>query len=243
MISINRVRNVVMFLLEKENRGYISPTAFDSYCDLAQMAIFEDLFYDYNNWINKENKRLSGTDFANIPKNLRQQIDVFTNYTTSANFTYSVPNNLWSYTGTDFYRVLGLSLVNTVSGKKIDIEEVSKSELNMLLNSNMVAPTTTYPAYIKLGSSYRVYPTDITGNTVEMYYVRRPKTPKWTFINVSGNPIYNPSASDLQDIELDESLYVKLVIKVMAYCGISIREADVVSASSGEEAKQTAKQM
>lgn len=242
MISINKVRNTVMFLLEKENRGYIFPTSFDSYCDLAQMTIFEDLFFEYNQWLNKENKRLTGTDFANIPKNLRQQIDVFTEYTDDDNFTYDEITKLWSYTGTDLYRPLGLSLVNTETGKKVDIEEVTKSELNMLINSNKVSPTTTWPAYIKLGESFRVFPIVSEDYSVELYYARRPKTPKWTFTNVSGNPVYNPSASDLQNIELEESLYPRLVVKVMGYCGVSIREADVVNMSSGEEAKQTAKQ-
>jgi len=242
MISINRVRNTVMFLLEKENRGYISPTAFDSYCDLAQIAIFEDLFYEYNAWLNKENKRLTGTEFANIPKNLRQQIDVFTNYTTNANFTYDTPNNLWAYTGSDLYRPMAFSLVTTATGKKVDIEEVSKSELNMLMNSDKVAPTTTWPAYIKLGDAFRIFPTVPAGYSVEMFYIRRPKTPKWTFTNAGGNPVYNPSASDLQNIELEESLYPKLIVKVMGYCGVSIREADVVNIASGEEAKTTAKQ-
>lgn len=241
MISINRVRNVVMFLLEKENRGYISPVAFNSYCDLAQMAIFEDTFYDYNNWLNKENKRLSNTDFANIPKNLRQQIDVFTNYTTESNFTYDEPNDLWSYIGTDYYRVLGLSLIND-DDKKVDIDEVTKSELNMLINSNTVAPSVTYPAYIKLGNDFRVFPKAPSGYSVEMYYVRRPKTPKWTFVEVDGNPIYNASAGDLQDIELDESLYAKFVSKVLGYCGLSIREADIVQVAGNEEAKETQKQ-
>ena len=48
MISTNRVRNVVMFLLAKDNYGYLSPLTYDAFSDLAQMGIFEELFYKTN---------------------------------------------------------------------------------------------------------------------------------------------------------------------------------------------------
>ena len=40
MIPINNVRNVVMFLLNKNNYGYISPEEFNTYCNLAQLDMF-----------------------------------------------------------------------------------------------------------------------------------------------------------------------------------------------------------
>ena len=39
MISINVVRNVVMFILNKNNNGYITPDEFNMYCHLAQLDI------------------------------------------------------------------------------------------------------------------------------------------------------------------------------------------------------------
>ena len=237
MISTNTVRNLVLFILEKENRGTISPIAYDAFGNMAQLEIFEQLFYDLNDWLVKQNKRLTNNEFANIPKNIREQIDVFTEYSTTSNFTYNSTTNLWSYTGSNLYRTVGLSLVYP-NNKKTDIEEVSKSELNMLNNSNMVAPTTTYPAYVKLGDSYRVYPNPLPSNYgVELLFIRTPKPPKWTFVNDNGNPLYNASATDLQNFELMPSLLPKLVVKILLYCGISLREADVVQIANQEEVK------
>ena len=56
MISINEVRNVVLQLLNKNNRGYITPEEFNNYCKMAQLSIFEELFDDYNKNINKQNQ-------------------------------------------------------------------------------------------------------------------------------------------------------------------------------------------
>ena len=135
-----------MFLLNKNNYGYISPEEFNTYCNLAQLDMFENLFFQYNQWLAKQNKRMTETEYANIPKNIREQIDVFATYTTETNFVYDEANDIWNYTGSDLYRVENISLVNA-QDKKIDIEEVNKSELNRLKNGNLIS--LTYPAYEK----------------------------------------------------------------------------------------------
>lgn len=234
MIQVNSVRNVVMRLLNKNNFGYINPDEFNDFANLAQMDIFENLFYQYANWLNKENKRMTNSEYANIPKNIREQIDVFATYSTDLNFTYDAPTNLWSYTGTDLYRAENLSLVNA-QGKKIDIEELRKSEVNRAVNSELISPTLTYPAFERVGEGFRIYPTLPSGYSAELFFLRKPKTPKWTFVNVQGNPVYSASASDLQNIELHPSNFVPLISKILLYCGVSLREELIVQASKEEE--------
>ena len=236
MISINRCRNLVLYLLEKNNRGFIAPAAFDAFCNLAQMDLFENLFYDYNKWVLNQTKHLTNTEYADIPKNIKEQIDAFSEYSTVSNFAYNATDGVWNFSGGDLYRMIGLSLVNA-QNKKIDIEEIAKGyELNNLINSKINPPTLTYPIYVKIGQSYKVYPELTTGLKVEMLYIRTPKTPKWTYTVIQGNPVYNAGASDRQDIELDESMFVPFITKVMTYCGVSIREQDIVAAAAQTEA-------
>lgn len=242
MISINNVRNTVMFLLNKNSRGYIGVDEFNSFCQLAQLDIFENLFYTYNQFINKENKRLTGAEYANIPKNIREQIDVFAEYSTQTNFVYNPITNYWSYTGNDLYRAEGLSLVNDATGKKVDIDEVQKRELNVMKNSPMTTPTLMFPVYVKISSSFEVSPIAPSGYYAELFYIRKPKNPKWTYVMSGNNPIYNGSASDLQDIELHQSLFSDFIVKVLSYAGLSIRETEVTQAASSEEIKEWQKQ-
>jgi len=74
---INSVRNTVLAIANKNNYGYISPQDFNLYAQQAQMDLFEDYFYQYNAWTNKENQRLSGTEYADIVKGLVEVIDSF----------------------------------------------------------------------------------------------------------------------------------------------------------------------
>jgi hypothetical protein len=237
MISTNQVRNLVMHLLNKSNFGYITPDEYNSFSNLAQLDVFEDLFFQYANWKNKDNRRMSNSEYANIPKNIREQIDVFATYTTGANFTYDTLTNLYSYTGNDLYRAENLSLINS-QGRKTDIEEVSKSDLNRMVNSDTVNPTFTYPICERIGNSFRIYPTLTTGYTAELFFIRKPKEPKWTYTNVQGNPVYNASASDLQNFELHPSNFVPLVTRILGYAGLNLREEQVQQTANSEEMKQ-----
>lgn len=238
MISVNKVRNTVLFLLNKANRGTIGTIEFDSFCDLAQRDLFENLFYRLNKWTNNQTKKYTNSEYADIVQNIQEQIDVFSTYSTPANFTYNSPNNVWSYLGGDLYRTEGLTLINA-AGKRRDIQEVHKGyELNIASKE----ATNTYPIYTKIGNSYRIYPTLTAGYTTELFYIRTPKAPKWPYVLSGGNPVYNASSPDLQDFELSEVMFPLLVAKIMGYCGVSIREQDVAAIADNEEVKTENKQ-
>jgi hypothetical protein len=209
-----------------------------------QLELFENLFFQYNKWLNNQQRHIANNGFADIPKNIQEQIDNFSEFTTPSNFTYSAPNDVWTYDGADLYRTSGLSLVLTASGKKASCEEVPKGDIwNNAINSKLNAPTTTYPIYTKIGSGYRVFPKAPAGYSVELLYIRTPKAPKWSYIlDGNGNPVFSAGASDRQDIEIDESLFYPLVMKIMAFCGLSIQQDEVVAAAANSEVVTEQKQ-
>ena len=59
---INSVRNTVLFLLNKDNRGYITPSEFDFFAKQAQLEIFEGYFSDYSNAMLAQNSRKKSLD-------------------------------------------------------------------------------------------------------------------------------------------------------------------------------------
>tara|TARA_R100000935_G_scaffold34903_1_gene55646 strand:+ start:2240 stop:3217 length:978 start_codon:yes stop_codon:yes gene_type:complete len=75
--NINEIRNTVLAIANKNNYGYISPSDFNLYAKQAQMDMFEDYFYQYNNWINRQNGRTSGSGYADILKSLVEVIEGF----------------------------------------------------------------------------------------------------------------------------------------------------------------------
>ncbi len=110
----------------------------------------------------------------------------------------------------------------------------------MLNNSLLTAPNETFPAYTLEGDVVTAYPTTIDANgEVQCQYFRYPKDPKWTYKDMSlvtgGEPVFDGTAADYQDFELPLSDEPNLVVKILEYAGISIREGDVYQFAKTEE--------
>ena len=121
--NINEVRNTVLAIANKNNYGYISPSDFNLYAKQAQMDMFEDYFYQYNNWINRQNGRTSGTGYADILKSLVEVIEEFsiTNFLTQtlAN-TYALPADYYFIDKLFYYpQVLSTGTNTTVTAFKL----------------------------------------------------------------------------------------------------------------------------
>jgi hypothetical protein len=101
---INSVRNTVFSVLNKNNYGYISPQDFNLFAKQAQLEIFENYFSNYNTAINKENARISGSEYADMTKGIEESIDTFStirNFDQKAYNRYFTPSQ--TTTGDDYY--------------------------------------------------------------------------------------------------------------------------------------------
>jgi len=74
---INEVKNAVLTILNKNNYGYISPSDFNLLAENAQMEIYQEYYSSYNKTINGENSRISGTDYADISRQLVETMESF----------------------------------------------------------------------------------------------------------------------------------------------------------------------
>jgi hypothetical protein len=228
---INSVRNTVLSVLNKNNYGYISPSDFNLFAKQAQMEIYEEYYSSYNKAINAENSRVSGTEYADIENPIAEVLEGFLRNDTlvqvaPATNQYYVPSLVT--TGFNFYMISRLTCFNGTT-RLGDAEKVANARLYMLLDSMLTAPTTQYPAYIIEGDVISVYPDTINGvSSLKCSYFRLPLDPKWTYISLpNGEPAFDQSQPDYQDFELPGEDEYKLVMKILQYCGMSIREIQV----------------
>lgn len=236
---IQQVYEAVLAILNKNNYGYLTPADFNLYAQQAQLDLFEDVFYQYNNQINKENVRQQGTGYADIKKGLVEVIDMFSitaALTTAANNTYQMPSV--NTTGSDYYFVNKV-LVYSDNGITFtgEAERVSQSKITLLNNSIYTAPTTTYPAYTTEGSILTVFPNTIVAQgQVQAQYIRYPATPIWTYVSLGAaqQPQFSVTAS-YQDFELPLDYFQDLVNKILQFAGMEIREPEVVQYALGQE--------
>tara|TARA_R110002051_G_scaffold317232_1_gene398194 strand:- start:965 stop:1918 length:954 start_codon:yes stop_codon:yes gene_type:complete len=156
--SINEVRNTVLAIANKNNYGYISPQDFNLYAKQAQIDMFEDYFYAYNNWINKQNSRMSGTGYADIIKGLVEVMDSFSTQVflpqNNAN-TYDLPLDYYLINKLFYYStpLFTGTATGAVPNQLIDVAAVGWTTIPALsptppIGSLVVNTTTLQQAYV-----------------------------------------------------------------------------------------------
>ena len=250
---IDSVRSTVLAVLNKNNYGYLSPSDFNLYAKQAQLELFENLFYQYNTQMNLENARRSGTDYANISKGIIETIDLFevdvalTAVGATSPGIFYLPSA--ATTAYDYYYInrIDCYISNTF---KAEAEKISEGKINLILSSNLTSPSEDFPVYQTLGGAnpdrLRVMPNTVysAGGDVTCNYIRYPKDPIWTYSSVLAGqaPIFNPSATDYQDFELPKDYFNDLVIKILQYAGVEIREEMVYKFAKTEEQENNIEQ-
>lgn len=164
--------------------------------------------------------------------------DVVTNLTTGLiTNVVSVVSNTTLQLEVNIFTVSGNSYAVFSSASVVQAEKVYNSRITLLNNSNLTAPTIQFPAYTLQGEVITMYPASIQNKgQVECSYFRFPKVPKWTYLTLSsGEPVFDQSQPDYQDFELPLEDEYKLVMKILQYCGVSIRESEVTQFGMAQE--------
>ena len=237
MVSVDKVYQRVLAILNKENRGYMTPQEYNLLANQAQLEIFEQYFYDLNQY----NRRGEiNNAYGNIVKNIKEKIDLFKIVNFNLNIIsgqYTLPDNLYRL-GTVQYTKSGTSTyTGSTTTDTCEIEPVSGNEFIYINNSPLTSPSTSYPVYIRDGNSLTVYPSSIV-DTIQISYVRKPADANWTSFEVNGVALYNPAALDYQDYELHPSEETALVNKILTYAGLVIKQPEIIQVADAKENKK-----
>tara|TARA_R100000742_G_C4279614_1_gene104746 strand:- start:11136 stop:11846 length:711 start_codon:yes stop_codon:yes gene_type:complete len=228
-VSIDTVYQRVLAIANKEQRGYITPLEFNLFANQAQLAIFEQYFYDVNQF-----NRAPGndTEYSNMLDLLNEKITIFQKHEVApigiSTSTITLP--------TDLYRLGTLKYIGGTY--PVEIEEVRHNELLELEKSPLTRATTSRPYYVRLTeTTAKIYPITITTiGDVKCNYVDKPATASWAYTVVNDQALYN--SVDTINFELHESEETELVLKILELAGVSIKEPQLYQISSQEEIKK-----
>lgn len=223
-ISVNKVYRTVLSIMNKEGRGFLTPDQFNRIGRQVQLDLLEKAFFDYNKALNKEKGNITNNGYADIPKNIKEKIDIF-----SKEAALSINTGVASVPS-DLYRVINISTTN----RTINIDETSKSEISYINSSKLTAPTSSYPVYYREAGNIKLFPTSISSATID--YIKIPADPAWNFTSGS-NGSYSYNSSTSVNFELHESDEVDLVVKILGYAGVVIKDPTVIQVASNEESK------
>jgi hypothetical protein len=223
-IDVNKVYRVVLAITNKEQRGYLTPDQFNRIARQAQLDIYEKTFYDYNRAIRKQ---IVGDfrEYSDIASNVKDKIDIFARETTLT------PNNTTGIASlpSSVYRLIGVFS----DDRSKEFEEVRKEEIPYLISSRLNQPTSTYPLYYSESNAVKVLPKNY-GSNITVDYVTYPSDPEWKR-DPGVTSRYEYSSSLSTDFEIHESDETDLVIKILAYTGVIIKDPTVIQVAAQKE--------
>jgi hypothetical protein len=219
---IDAIYKILLAILSKDNNGTIKPTDYNLLANQVQQEIFRSYFEDENLDKNKENRGITNRGYSNLPFIQRQRIaafgkssDIEQQSATSKASIFDKPADLYLIEDNGF---------STDTGKLIT--EVERSSIITMLNTE-AAPTSAYPIYEEEGNTLMVYPKTV--EDASLRYIRKPLEPKWTFFLLpNGKESYDPTNASFQDFELHYSEFTNIVIRMLSYSGVTLREEQVV---------------
>ena len=226
-VSIDTVYQRVLALANKEQRGYITPQEFNLFANQAQMDIFEQYFYDLNQF-----RRIPGNDtvYANTVDMLDEKISLFEVAVGSSTITS------WGMDGNSIIipdEVYRLSQVR-VGGYPVEI--LPTKEFNIVREGPLTAPTAKRPIARRDFKGLLIR--DNTGNvtpsthSINASYIKKPTKVEW---NSLGAGLYNSTNS--VDFELHNSEEVNLVIKILGLAGITLKDPGLYQIAGAEDNK------
>ena len=236
-INVNTVYTTVLSILNKEQRGYITPEEFNKLATQVQLEIFENYFEDLNQQLRVPQ---ADSEYANRQKNIDNCISIFK---TIGNTTYNVA-------GGYFLPPSDLHRIGTVIYKdEKELQRVERNEFLRLNLSPLTKPTTQFPVYLyeqvvqgtggaNTGETHIfVKPTTIvTAADITVSYIRKPADVLWGYQQLGGGTwssgpyIYNAGAST--QFELDDTEQTEVILRILAYAGVVIRDPQIVQAAS-----------
>ena len=258
-INVNTVYTTVLSILNKEQRGYLTPYEFNQAATQVQLSIFEKYFqdldkqlripqndFDYSNpIINMDDVMSTFKCFGSLTGGTSGEFGLPTTDTlTGKTIVY---NDQPSSTQFAFYR---LGTVTSESGTKpIQIERLQRDPFYNIDRSDLTAPSANFPVYLFENLEIKVKPNTITTD-VKTTFIRKPRDVVWGYgVNTTlGNYVWDgtpgfsltpviPSTGSV-NFEISSNQQTEAILGILKYAGVVIRDPQIIQEASRELAQK-----
>ena len=220
-ISVDTVYKTVLLILNKEQRGYMTPDEFNKIGSQVQREIFEAYFEDLNQQLRIPQSDVEYSDRVAITDEKIAEFKVEGTPTHTTGGIFTLPS--------DLYRLGSLTFEET-NKLPVEIQRVGRADFYNIRKSPLTAPTETHPIYLYEDNKTLIYPISITSK-VKAQYVKKPTDINWAYTTGSLGQLVYDSANSV-NFELHNSEQTEVVLKVLLYQGVVIRDPQIVQVAA-----------
>lgn len=242
-INVDTVYKTVLLILNKEQRGYVTPNEFNKIATQVQLEIFERYFEDLNQQLRVPE---NDSEYGNRVKNVDEKISIFKEYQSLASSWIALNEFNIAGTNTPSPSVINppVHRIGTVIYK--DEQELEKVDRNNWLRLNMsklTRPDANYPMYIYEDDKIIIQPPGLVkedplvpGTIIDEFnlsYVRKPVNVIWGYtVLPNGAYSYDSTIGISQNFEIDDTDQTEVILRILIYMGIVIRDPQIVQAAA-----------
>lgn len=250
MISVIKVYEAVRDLCNKDQKGFISPSVFNRFAEVAQLNVFNEMFDELKL---AAKIRQSGSDAGRDKSAYKMLEEDLSNYIgrVKLNVAGEEPNTyVLDSTGgaievpveevAEFQRpafvhkIISMYVDETNTSVEIITDE---EKARRVLNSNLSAPTEDFPVALFSSNKIMIFPQTISSD-VNLVYYRRPgsmsstgaygdQPPSYASISISDGFLLPDEASS-RNFDLPSQYFSEVVAEIARMIGVRLRD-DVLS--------------
>lgn len=259
MVSVIQVYNALKDLMNKEQKGFITPAVFNSFAPLAQINIYNEIFSELIT-----SKRLSRQNFdpgGNVSQRKQKLEDLsffVRRETISVGSAFDEDEEI-SISGLspdsfqkpdDLSKIISISAVATTDANALsDINPCeivyNPADLDNLLVSNLSSPTNMFPVAFVSNTTIELFPEDAS-TQIEITYYAKPTSfnvnggiesgqPNIDVILVEGIEVFSATSKNFM---LPAHYLNEVVVEMAKLVGIRLRDPNVTVFATREEASE-----
>ena len=179
-INVNTVYKTVLLILNKEERGYVTPDEFNKISAQVQLEVFEQYSDDLNQQLRVPQ---SDTDYSDRVSNIDERLAIFKTFGTATYDAATIPTNPYFTLPTtdiygdtvEFYR-LGAVVYNDAT----ELQRMQRMDFYNIQKSPLTKSTESFPTYLFENEKLFVKPDSIT-SSIGVNFLRKPLDPRWGY--------------------------------------------------------------
>ena len=219
-MDINDVHRVILFVLDKEQNGYVSHEEIDDQLDRAQMVLFNQYF---------NNPKLPAAAQPQVYSENQRIHDSLAPFKEKYTFlTTDTPSGVLTLPA-GFMHLLGLytSVYNATLSRNVysGVQVLNEEELIERLESQVIPVSVDDPICI-MNKQNKIQLFPETAQSGAVYYLRKPVKPVFGYTS-SGRAITYSSGASTQ-LEWKESDIQNIIVIALSYLGINLSSAEVI---------------
>lgn len=222
-MNINDVYSVILFIINKEQRGSLPPEKFNVLAPAAQNEVISELIGNPEQFTPTGAPKYGYRYNRRLSEALRPLVTPPEVITINSQGYFNYPYGfIWpdSVTKTNYAK----------------IKQIEDDEYPDIKHSHIIPPTSDYPILIWRNPYGFVDPYGI--GSFLMTYVKRPPEPFWAYDVVNDESVYN-AGNSVQFALQDEFCSIRIAMKILGYIGINLDAGQVTQFSELKQQQGT----